>query len=284
MSAETRGGSTVGTLAGTLAVDTRRPDLLSGTPRAGAIDRWIFVIMAVWFIIITLAGFIPDSLKKIAAVQARERPAFPLILHLHAVLMASFLLLVLAQTTLMAKGRFDYHKQLGIAAFVLAPALVVVGVFLVPTMFHQTSDALQTATGAHRETLQNLLIRRENIMLVQMRMGILFPLFLVIGLRARSKDAGLHKRMMMLATGMALPFAINRITWLPNDFPASFITIDLYALAAIAPMFIWDVVRNLRIHQAYIIWLGVNVPFAAAVYGLWGTQWWEATSRQIMAV
>src|SRR5262245_4473613 len=79
-------------------------DVLSGTPRANPIDRWIFVSMAVWFIVVTLTGFVPDSLAKIAAVQAGDRPPFPLVLHLHAVLMASFLLLVLAQTTLMATG------------------------------------------------------------------------------------------------------------------------------------------------------------------------------------
>jgi len=35
----------------------RLPDVLSGTPRAHAIDRWIYVFMAVWFIAIVLVGF-----------------------------------------------------------------------------------------------------------------------------------------------------------------------------------------------------------------------------------
>lgn len=262
----------------------KQPDVLSGTPRAHPIDRWIFVAMAVWFIAIILAGFIPDSITKIAAVQTGERPPFPLVLHFHAVLMASFLLLVLGQTTLMATGRFELHRRLGVLAFIVAPALVLVGAILVPTMFHQTWDALRTASGAQREKLEHLLFIRENIMLVQIRMGILFPLFLVIGLRARGIDAGLHKRMMMLATGMSLPFGIDRITWLPNTYPASFVTIDLYALLAIAPMFVWDVARNRRVHEAYGIWLGVNLPFAVAVYGLWGTQWWESTARKLMGV
>src|SRR5258708_24254361 len=122
----------------------RLTDVLTGTPRAHAIDRWIFVFMAGWFIVITLTGFIPDSLTKIAAVQAGERPPFPSVLHLHAVLMGSFLLLVLAQTTLMATGRFELHRRLGIAAFVLAPSLVLVGIVLVPTTFPQTRNALHT--------------------------------------------------------------------------------------------------------------------------------------------
>ena len=86
------------TIAGNLFEREPRPDALSGTPRAHAIDRWIFVFMAAWFIAIVLAGFIPDSIEKVAAVQAGQRPPFPLVLHMHAVVMGSFLLMLLAQT------------------------------------------------------------------------------------------------------------------------------------------------------------------------------------------
>jgi hypothetical protein len=110
-----------------------RPDILSGTPRAHAVDRWIYVFTAASFIAITLAGFVPSSLAKIAAVQAGERPPFPAIMHVHAVLMGSFLLLLLAQTTLVATGRCDLHRRLGLVAMVLAPALVVAGFILAPT-------------------------------------------------------------------------------------------------------------------------------------------------------
>ena len=107
-----------------------------GSPLARAIDRWIYVFTAASFVVIALTGFIPDSLTKIAAVQAAERPPFPLVLHMHAVLMGSFLLLLLAQTTLMATGRSDQHRRLGLAGMVIAPALVVVGFILAPTMYH----------------------------------------------------------------------------------------------------------------------------------------------------
>ena len=263
-------------------VRPRLPDQLSGTPRAHAIDRWIFVAMAAWFIAITLTGFIPDSIAKVAAVQAGQRPPFPLVLHVHAVLMGSFLALLLAQTLLMATGRSAFHRQLGMAAFVIAPAIVIVGLILVPTMFYQTWDALQTASGAQADKLRTSLADRENIMLVQMRLGLLFPLFLGIGLQARQRDAGLHKRMMILATAMALPNAIDRIHWLPMTYPASFATVDLWALVAVLPMFAWDVMRNRRVHEAYVIWLAVNLPFAVIVHGLWGTDWWHLSAQHLM--
>lgn len=261
-----------------------RQDLLSGTPRAHAIDRWIYVFTAASFIVIALAGFIPSSLAKVAAVQAGERPPFPLVLHMHAILMASFLLLLLAQTTLVATGRCDLHRRLGLLAMVIAPALVVVGFILVPTTYHGLWNAAQAAPPAARAQLDQILLQVDNIMLLQLRIGILFPLFLIIGLRARGREAGLHKRMMILATAMALPAGIDRIPWLPTTLPGSPLAPDLYTLLAVSPMFVWDVVRNRSVHKAYWIWLGISLPFAVAVNGLWNSQWWHSIAPRLMGV
>jgi hypothetical protein len=272
------------TVAETFGFKEEKPDLLSGTPRAHAIDRWIFVFMAAWFIAIVLTGFIPDSLEKIELVRTGQRPPFPLILHAHAVLMGAFLLLLLAQTWLMATGRREYHMRLGMAAFVLVPALVAVGFILVPTMYFQILDALQTAPPEARERLQAALSRAENIRLLQVRAGILFPLFVVIALRARGKDSGLHKRMMVLATAIPLAAGFNRIHWLPTTMPASPIGSDLYTLAVVSPMFLWDVVRNQRIHRAYWIWLGPFLASSLVVSSLWDTPWWHAVARQMLGL
>src|SRR4051794_22638357 len=125
------------TVADGVHIKRPQPDALSGSPRAHAIDRWIFVVMAAWFIMIVLVGFIPDSIFKVGLVETGGRPAFPLILHVHAVLMASFLLLLLAQSVMMATGRCELHKQVGIAGFALVPVMVVAGLILAPTIYHQ---------------------------------------------------------------------------------------------------------------------------------------------------
>jgi len=272
------------TVAGTPDFTQRRPDLLSGTPRAHAIDRWIFVFMAAWFIAIVLAGFIPDSLAKVAAVEAGQRPPFPVVLHMHAVLMGSFLLLLLTQSWLMATGRTEQHKRLGVAGMVLAPALVIVGFVLAPTMYHMLWAGAQAAPAGKKEEMQFALGIWENILLLQIRIGILFAVFVAIAVKARGGNAGMHKRMMFLATVMALPAGIDRIPWLPSTMPASPVGPDLWTLVAIAPMFLWDVTRNRSVHPAYVIWLAINIPFAIAVHGLWDTPWWHATARQIMGV
>ena len=272
------------TVADRLSVTERLADRLSGTPRAHAIDRWIFVLTAAWFILIVLTGFIPDSIGKVAAVQAGQRPPFPLVLHMLAVLMGAFLLLLLTQAVLMATGRCALHMRIGIAAFALVPALVIVGFILAPTIYHQVWNFAQTVPPEARQAWQDRLLRLEDILLLQLRIGILFPLFILIGLRARGASPGLHKRMMFLATAMPLPAAIDRMQWLPTTLPASPVATDLYTLLAVMPLFAWDVIRNRRVHEAYWIWLALNVPFAIVVYNLWDTPWWHGAARQIMGV
>jgi hypothetical protein len=121
-------------------------------------------------------------------------------------------------------------------------------------------------------------------MMLQLRIGILFPLLLAIGLRARRNDPGMHKRMMILATAMALPAGIDRIPWLASTMPGSPLSADLYTLVAVSPMFVWDVVRNRRVHPAYLIWLAAFIPTSILVQMLWDTSFWHATARQIMGV
>jgi hypothetical protein len=272
------------TIASTLPVGNERLDLLSGTPRAHPIDRWIFVFMAAWFIAITLIGFIPDSIMKIGMVGSGARPHFPPILHLHAVLMGSFLLLLLAQTSLMALGRRELHIRLGLLGIALAAALVTAGFVLVPTMYYETWYGLQSASPDARPGLRSLLSIKENILLLQMRVGLLFSLLLLVGLRARRGDAGVHKRMMIIATAMALPAAIDRMTWLPTTFPVNPLSTDLYTLPALSPMLAWDLARNHRVHKAYWIWLAAFVPLSLVVHALWDTPWWHETARGLLRV
>ena len=159
------------TIAGRKFERERRPDALSGTPRAHAIDRWIYVFMAAWFIVIVLVGFIPDAMMKVAMVKAGARPPFPLVLHMHAVLMGSFLLLLLAQTWLMATGRRALHMQLGLLGMVLAAALVVVGFILAPTMYYQVWGGATFGPPQVRAALAPVLPIIENILLLQIAAG-----------------------------------------------------------------------------------------------------------------
>lgn len=272
------------TIAETNAVREPRPDHLSGTPRAHNIDRWIYVFTAASFIVIALAGFVPSSIEKAAAVRAGARPPFPLVMHLHAILMGSFLLLLLAQTWLVATGRCARHMRLGLVSMLLVPVIVVVGLLLARGNYQGVWAAAQAAPPEARAQMAGLIGQLDNILLFQLRIGLLFPILAWIGLRARRGAPGLHKRMMILAVAAALPAGIDRIPWLPTTLPASPLSTDLYTLLAISPMLLWDVARNRYLHRAYWIWLGLFLPAAAVVHGLWNTQWWHGAARVVMGV
>ncbi|QNM81971.1 hypothetical protein H8M03_07965 [Sphingomonas sabuli] len=260
------------------------PDRLLGTPRAHALDRWIFVAMAVWYIAIALAGFIPDSLMKLEMVRAGARPAFPLILHIHAVLMGSFLLFLLSQTVLVATGHCIVHRRIGPLGGVLAAALVVVGFILAPTMYGQVWGAAHFGPPEVAQAMTPVVQLLDNILLLQIGAGLLFAAVLAIGIKQRDRNAGFHKRMMMMAPAAALPAAFDRMTWIPTTFPASPTSAEFYVLLAIAPLFVWDVIRNGRVHRAYGVFLLIFAPIIIAQQMLWDTPWWHAMAPRIMGV
>ena len=272
------------TVAGSGFARPREPDNLSGTARAHSIDRWIFVGMAVWFILIVLVGFVPDSMMKAAMVKAGARAPFPTILHVHAVLMGSFLLLLLTQTLMVATGRCALHKQVGIAAFVLVPALVIAGLVLAPTMFHQAWGGAHFGPPAVQKALAPMVPILENILLLQISAGVLFAVFIGIALQRAVDRPGMHKRMMFLATAVPLGAAIDRMEWLPSSMPASPWATDVYILLAVSPMFVWDLVRNRRVHEAYKVWLAIYLPAAALVAFAWDKPWWHSAAERMMGV
>jgi len=241
--------------------------------------------MAALFLVTALVGFIPSALGKIAAVAAGERPPFPLVLHIHGMLMGAWLLLLLVQTVLMAMRRRALHKQLGVLAILLAPAMVVTGVILVPTMFHQNWAMLAAAPPsvppAQIEITRNFI---SSLVAAQLAVGFLFGLFVTLALLASRKDAGMHKRLMILATVVPLPAAIDRIAWLPSTYPYSAVSPLLYPVLWIMPMLVWDLIRQRTLHRAYVVWFAFYAPTAILVINMWWTPWWIETVQRLMGV
>lgn len=249
------------------------------------IDRWIWVFTTALILLTVLTGFVPDSLSKVAMVASGQRPPFPAVLHVHALLMAAWMALLLAQTTLMATGHRKWHMQLGLAAMALAPAIVVTGVVLVPTMYAMSWHGLQTANPQlAASALANKMAYPSDLLLLQARLALAFPVLVALGLGARKRDPGLHKRLMILASWVPIGAAVQRISLLPTTMPHNPLAVNLYPLAVIAPMFLWDIYRLRRIHRAYVFAFVVILPFVIASQWLWNTPWWLATVPRLMGI
>jgi hypothetical protein len=261
-------------------------DLVRAQPNAGTFarfaDRWIYVFMAAFYVVTALVGFIPDSVNVIAAVEAGQRPPLSPILHAHAIAMGAWLLLLLTQSTLVATGNTAQHRKLGLIGMVLAPTIVVL-MFLVARGAYSAFMAVPPG-AMPAEAFAGVKQLVSNLFLEQIRSMALFGGFVAWALVVRKRDSETHRRLLILATLIPLPAAINRIMWLPGGFPESPVSTWLYQLLWLAPVLIYDIARRGRVHRAYVIGIALNVPFAIATYLLWSTPGWEATVPTLMGL
>src|SRR5687768_7900174 len=140
--------------------------------------------MAGWFVTTALTGFVPDSFLRLAAIEAGQRPPFATIVHVHAVVMGSWLLLLLAQSYLAATGQRALHRQLGIASLVLVIAVPVTMIAIVINAW----DALLSLTQVPADRVHAL----SNILLMQIRGIVLFSVFATWALLVRQSDSDSH--------------------------------------------------------------------------------------------
>jgi len=250
-------------------------------------DRWIFVFTAALFIAATLGGFVPESIGIVEAVRAGQRPLPPPIVHLHAVLMGSWLLLLLIQSILIATGRQALHRTLGIAALVLVPAMVVAAPAVEVEYRHNIAIVLGSGLPpgvTPAAALVYLRAFRPSLLLWEIRYVIVFPILVGWALWSRRKDPQTHKRLMILATLAPLAAATDRIAahlGLPGPTP---LVQELYPILLVAPLFVYDLTRLRRVPRAYGIWFAVNLPLVVAGHLLAGTPWWVATGQKLLGM
>jgi hypothetical protein len=262
-------------------------DVMNARPATSALarfaDRWMYVFMAGLFIITALAGFIPESLAILTEIRAHARPPLPAVMHIHALLMGSWLLLLFAQTLLMATGRRTLHRKIGAVALLLVPLILVTMVCLVRIGFEDVGIA-SAAQGADPAEISNLRLLVSSLLPEQVRAALLFGVFTAWALWVRNRDSQAHKRLMVLATLMPLPAAIDRIEWLPSTLPASPDSSSLYMLLWLSPVLLYDLLRRGRVHRVYVIGLLLNLPLAVASHFLAGSSWWIATAPRLAGI
>jgi hypothetical protein len=154
--------------------------------RGGWFGRWYFVSMAVVMIVVSVAGFAPSI-----ADPSRRLGPMTLLLAVHGILFFLWLLLFLLQTTLIAAGRADLHRRMGIVAIVLLAVLVplsyMVTVQMVRRGFDLSGDQIsRTAPDALFGSIFNFFAVIE------------FPLLAGAALAYRRRKE-IHKRLMLFA-------------------------------------------------------------------------------------
>jgi hypothetical protein len=229
-------------------------------------DQRFHAGMAWLLVAVAVVGFAPRSF----AIVSGTMPSPPLVVHLHAAVMASWAALLAVQATLTLAGRRDLHRRVGQLALIVAPAVLLM--LVVVTVVRQNA-----AAGTPGGPVVN------NIHFLQIRAMVMFPLFFVWAWRSRRSDPQMHPRMMLLATLMLLDAGIARMGWLPfNTFPLHYLAVHVYLLLLMVPPIVFDLATRGRVHRAWIIGLALMLPWVIATELVWNTPWWRAFGPRLV--
>jgi len=144
-------------------------------------DHFFFSGMALLLLATVFVGFAPTY--YLAGVFHAPLPS--LIIHLHGAAFSCWILLLITQTSLVSAGRVDIHRRLGIAGFLLACLMVVLGVMA-------ATDTLMRNGGPPGRDPRAFYIVPITDMIV-------FATLIFFAFRARSRPAE-HKRLILIAT------------------------------------------------------------------------------------
>jgi uncharacterized membrane protein YozB (DUF420 family) len=210
-------------------------------------ERRFFAAMAVLFVATALIGFGPNSVAILNGTKTNP----PLIIHLHAAAMASWLALLLAQAALIANGNRRLHRKLGMVSVVLAPIMVAI-------MF-----VLAFPLPEGREHV-------NAIAAIQVKRVTLFSLFFAWAFLSRKSDTAAHRRLMFLATLVVLDAAFNRMKFLPTFGYENLIAVrHAWELVLLVPIATYDIVTTGRLHRVNAIGIPLIIAFSIVASLLW---------------
>lgn len=197
---------------------------------------WFYPGMAVVTLVTVFAGFAPTYY-----LRPSDAPALPLLTHVHGLVFSAWVLMLLAQVSLVAAHRRDLHRRLGVAGGALAMAMVVLGVAVALAQARR-----EVAAGHADEALAFLIIPLGGM--------VSFAALVACGLAYRSRTE-IHRRLMLLSTIAILPAAIGRIPGFQSP-----VAITVYFLALLAAAPVHDLLNGRRPHPVSL-WGGAAVLF-----------------------
>jgi FtsH-binding integral membrane protein len=150
-----------------------------------------------------------------------------------------WIILLITQTSLVAAGRVEIHRRLGIAGFLLACAMVVLGVMA-------ATDSLVREAGPPGRDVKFFYV-------IPMTAILMFAVLIAFAYRARSNPPA-HKRLILIATTALLVAAIARwpFAMVNRHAPVATLFSYIFLLMLIA----YDLWSTHRVHRA-TIWGGL---------------------------
>jgi hypothetical protein len=208
--------------------------LVASRDNAKRRERLFFTGLAVVLLLTVLLGFARTFYLR----QSFGSPELTSPLFAHGVAFTTWMVLLVAQTSLIAANKVAWHRRLGVAGAVLGVLMMVLGGYV----------ALHPRAGAVMPPGVPLGL----LLAVPFGAIVVFPVLLGAALLLRRR-ADYHKRLVMLATLELVTAAIARIPGLSAGGPLVFFGATDLFIVAIA---IYDWKTRGRIHPA-TLWGGV---------------------------
>jgi hypothetical protein len=203
-------------------------------------DHLFFSSMALLMLVTVFIGFARTYF--LAGVFRAPLPA--LIIHLHGAAFSCWILLLVAQTSLVAAGRVDIHKRLGIAGFLLGCLMVILGALV-------ATNALVRQHGPPGMDVKFFYI-------VPLTDILIFATLVFFAFRERTNSA-VHKRLIYIATTALLVAAIARWPIVRNPFLAAYYS-NIFLLILVA----YDLWSTRKVYRV-TIWASAFLIFVQQV-------------------
>jgi hypothetical protein len=179
------------------------------------------------------------------------------------------MLLFILQPLLVRKGNLNVHKKVGVAGFVLAAGMIIIGVAVAITGARLNSPTL--AVGG---------LLPKQFLIVPLTDMVLFTTFLGFSL-ANLKNSDTHKRLMILATLALLPAAFGRIVAMAGISNPLLILLLQEALLIIAV--VHDLMTKRKIHPVYKWGGALMVVIHLTRFPIGGSSWWGAVADWLIS-
>jgi len=221
-------------------------------------DHYFFSAAAVLMFLTVFAGFARSYF--LAGVFRATLPS--LVVHIHGAAFTLWMLLLITQTSLVAAGRTDIHRRLGLVGFALGCLMIPLGVAVT------TNLLLRYASGVDQFGRDS-----KAFYIIPLMDLAIFTTLLFAAFRNR-RDSPAHKRCIYLATTalMVAPLARLPIAFMHRNNRVDSLVSDVFLLLLIT----YDYWSTRKIHRL-TLWAGAFLVFAQQIrYPIGRTAAWHS--------
>jgi len=233
-------------------------------PRGRTREHLFFGSMSGAVALIVFIGF--SRTYYLSAIFGAKPLAAPIV-HVHGAVFTSWILLLLAQTSLVGTGHTRIHRRLGLIGLGLAPLMVILGVLVANEMLNRTS----VIPGFDSDRIFAVALSEIA--------GFAVPVFFAFRLR---RQPAIHKRLIIIGTIATTTAGFGR--WpvqflLHKPLPAMFAAFTLLSL-----LFVYDMLSTRRLHRATVLGSAWVVFIELSGFLVGHTAAWHAFALHVRSI